>query len=246
MHSSHNTHFESLEELLLELQEEPAQLPHYAEEDDAVTRLLQVPLEEPEWIVVVAAHDRRMLSTSELAVGLRSGELRPETLVWRSGMRAWSPIAAIAELNQLAELTEVEAAPLRREPPSPPPITYAPVKVVVPALEIAHEPHVDVTPSTRVKQVVMGLSALSMVCVFLTMFAISSAREGTDRRARSRGVEPRAPAAQAPLDETSFAGSPEDLPATAAALPSEADSNDITVPPSQQKAIRRPDTRERY
>src|SRR5688572_18486704 len=103
---SNNAHVESREELLLELQEERTQLSRYAPEDDVVTRLLSGPADEPEWIVVVAAHDRRMLSASQVSAGLRSGELRPEMLVWRAGMCAWSPIAAIAEL------TRVEAAPL--------------------------------------------------------------------------------------------------------------------------------------
>jgi hypothetical protein len=201
MHSSNNAHFDSREELLLELQEERAELPHYAEEDDVVTRLLRSPLEEPEWIVVVAAHDRRMLSTSQLAACLRSGELRPETLVWRSGMRAWSPIAAIAELTQVTQVaeltqvtqvtrvTQVEATPHRPRPPSPPRITQPSPKVIVPALELVHEPHLGATPSGRVKQAVMGLSALIMFGVFLTMFAISSAREDADQRPRSRGAQ---------------------------------------------------------
>lgn len=200
MHTSNNAYFDSREELLLELQEGRAHLHQYAEHDDAVTRLLQAPFEEPEWIVVLAAHDRRMLSTSQLTTGLRSGELTPEMLVWRSGMRAWSPIAAIAQLmeptaSSSASLVEL-AAPAACI--NAPPVEVAPRRASVTPLERkTHEPHLDLAPSTGVKQAVMGLSALIMFGVFLTMFAISSARENTDQEARSRAAQPTTPAAPA-------------------------------------------------
>lgn len=223
MHSSNNTYFDSREELLLELQEERAQLRRYADEEDAVTRLLQASLEDdPEWIVVVAAHDRRMLSADQLSAALRSGEVTPETLVWRSGMRVWSPIAAIPQLTVSSELARGEAAPLvhaaPHRQPSPPPLPRAPAKKAFAEVELPM-PEVDseTVPSTRVKQAVMGLSALIMLGVFLTMFAISSSREDTGRDARPRGTQP-SPSGAQPMPE-------EDLPTTAAALLSETESN---------------------
>lgn len=196
---SNNPYFESREELLSELQEASVELPRYADEDDAVTRFFQGPLDEPEWLVVVAAHDRRMLSTSQLSAGLRSGELTPQMLAWRSGMSGWSPIAAIAELARV-EVPRVEATCAE-------PIRVDPIPV-------------DAAPPTRVKQVVMGLSALIMFGVFLTMFAISSARDNTEQRGRSRGEPLAIPATRATSDESS------DPPPTAAALLSEADRED--------------------
>jgi hypothetical protein len=193
---SNNTYFDCREELLLDLQERRAQLRHYAEDDDAATRFLEGPLDDPEWIVVVAPHDRRMLSTAQLSAGLRSGELRLEMLVWRSGMRAWSPIGAIAELNR------VEAASLPTEQCSPPCVTPAAPEVITAALEPdTREPTFDLAPSTRVKQAVMGLSALIIFGVFLTMFAISSARDNMDQRARSRGAQPMTAEVQATPEE---------------------------------------------
>lgn len=245
MQSSDNAYVESREELLLELWEARAPLPRYGEEDEAITCLLRGPADGPEWIVVVAAHDRRMLSTSQVALGLRSGELGPQTLIWRSGMRAWSSIAAIAGLS---ELLGVEAAPPRSGRPSPAPGAHSPPPTakpasgsiaVVPAFEREpREAHFDAAPCTRVKQVVMGLSALIMLAVFLTMFAISSARDNMEQRAGSRAARRATAAAPAQTDE--------DAPTATAALLSEAEPSEPEAPAVEQEAKRHLDTRARY
>src|SRR3954468_7449352 len=96
-----NNDIEELEELLTELEGQEAQLVRpYAEDDDAVTQLMDAPLGDQEWMVQVTALDRRMMSTEQLMSDLRAGKLSQRTLVWRGGMDDWLPIARIDSLSQ--------------------------------------------------------------------------------------------------------------------------------------------------
>lgn len=230
MPNSNDACFDSREELLLELQDGRAQqLRQYAEDDDAVTRFLEEPLGEPEWIVVVGVHDRRMLSCSQLLTGLRTGELSQKMLAWRSGMRAWSAIAEIPALTRALAAPVSSQAPspeaaLRVAPPQRPPSAQAPAKIaeakiVVPAFESELSDALsDAAPDQRVKRVVMGLSALIMFGVFLSMFAISSARDASSGdSAEPAQSSSAAPATRAPLSTPDEAPAitrrPDELPA---------------------------------
>jgi len=96
-----NNDIEELEELLTELEGQEAQLVRpYAEDDDAVTQLMDAPLGDQEWMVQVTALDRRMMSTDQVLSELRAGKLSNRTLVWRGGMDDWLPIARIDSLSQ--------------------------------------------------------------------------------------------------------------------------------------------------
>src|SRR5687768_6871532 len=101
--TNRNNDIEELEELLTELEGQEAQLVRpYAEDDDAVTQLMDAPLGDQEWMVQVTALDRRMMSMPQLLSELQSGKLSNRTLVWRGGMDDWMPIAHVDELSQLA------------------------------------------------------------------------------------------------------------------------------------------------
>jgi hypothetical protein len=94
-----NNDIEELEELLTELEGQEAQIvTPYSEEDDAVTRLMDAPLGDQDWMVQVTALDRRMMSTSQLLSELQSGKVNGRTLVWRGGMDDWMPVSRIDEL----------------------------------------------------------------------------------------------------------------------------------------------------
>jgi hypothetical protein len=96
-----NNDIEELEELLTELEGQEAQLVRpYAEDDDAVTQLMDAPLGDQEWMVQVTALDRRMMSSEQVMSDLRAGKLSQRTLVWRGGMDDWLPIARIDSLSQ--------------------------------------------------------------------------------------------------------------------------------------------------
>lgn len=96
-----NNDIEELEELLTELEGQEAQLVRpYAEDDDAVTQLMDAPLGDQEWMVQVTALDRRMMSTDQVLAELRSGKLSNRTLVWRGGMNDWLPISRVDSLSQ--------------------------------------------------------------------------------------------------------------------------------------------------
>jgi len=96
-----NNDIEELEELLTELEGQEAQLVRpYAEDDDAVTQLMDAPLGDQEWMVQVTALDRRMMATDQVLSELRAGKLSNRTLVWRGGMDDWLPIARIDSLSQ--------------------------------------------------------------------------------------------------------------------------------------------------
>src|SRR3954470_15559975 len=95
-----NNDIEELEELLTELEGQEAQLVRpYAEDDDAVTQLMDAPLGDQEWMVQVTALDRRMMSTDQVLAELRAGKLSNRTLVWRGGMDDWLPISRVDSLS---------------------------------------------------------------------------------------------------------------------------------------------------
>lgn len=95
-----NNDIEELEELLTELEGQEAQLVRpYTEDDDAVTRLMDAPLGDQEWMVQVTALDRRMMSQEQVLADLRAGKLTSRTLVWQGGMDDWLPIARVDALS---------------------------------------------------------------------------------------------------------------------------------------------------
>src|SRR3954469_2255049 len=116
-----NNDIEELEELLTELEGQEAQLVRpYAEDDDAVTQLMDAPLGEQEWMVQVTALDRRMMSTEALTSELMAGRLTTQTLVWRVGMDDWLPIARIEELSRASRPPSSVGSRSRGSLPPPP------------------------------------------------------------------------------------------------------------------------------
>lgn len=106
-----NNDIEELEELLTELEGQEAQIvTPYSEEDDAVTRLMDAPLGDQDWMVQVTALDRRMMSTSQLLSELQSGKVNGRTLVWRGGMDDWMPVSRIDELSRASAPPQYGAA----------------------------------------------------------------------------------------------------------------------------------------
>jgi hypothetical protein len=124
-----NNDVRELEDLLTELEGQGA-LPvgAYSEEDDAVTQLMDAPLGEQEWMVQITPLDRRMMSTDQIAAELSTGNLvNADMLVWRHGMRDWSPIASVEELRAAAPAVGMQAARLPLPPaPLPPPTPVPP------------------------------------------------------------------------------------------------------------------------
>jgi hypothetical protein len=108
-----NNDIEELEELLTELEGQEAQIvTPYSEEDDAVTRLMDAPLGDQDWMVQVTALDRRMMSTNQLLSELQLGKVNGRTLVWRGGMDDWLPISRIDELSR-GSAPQLRGAPSR-------------------------------------------------------------------------------------------------------------------------------------
>ena len=119
-----NNDIEELEELLTELEGQEARIiTPYSEEDDAVTRLMDAPLGDQDWMVQVTALDRRMMSTPQLLSELQAGRVSSRTLVWRGGMSDWLPIARVEELSRVsaAPRSAPRAAFVNLAPPPPPP-----------------------------------------------------------------------------------------------------------------------------
>jgi hypothetical protein len=114
-----NNDIEELEELLSELEGQEAQIvTPYSEEDDAVTRLMDAPLGDQDWMVQVTALDRRMMSTNQLLSELQVGKVNSRTLVWRTGMDDWMPVSRIDELTSHGN-ARVNAAPHGMSAPAP-------------------------------------------------------------------------------------------------------------------------------
>src|SRR5688572_30360027 len=127
-----NNDIEELEELLTELEGQEARIvTPYSEEDDAVTRLMDAPLGDQDWMVQVTALDRRMMTTSQVLSELQTGKINGRTLVWRGGMDDWLPVARIDELSHASappvSMPRASAPPVQRPafanlaPPPPPP-----------------------------------------------------------------------------------------------------------------------------
>ncbi len=149
-----NNDIEELEELLTELEGQEAQLVRpYAEEDDAVTQLMDAPLGDQEWMVQVTALDRRMMSTGQLLADLQVGKLNLRTLVWRGGMDDWMPISRIEELSR-SSAPPVAPAPRYAvgnlpPPPAPPPsqASWASAPLPPPPMALTPPPPPPPSPS---------------------------------------------------------------------------------------------------
>jgi hypothetical protein len=89
------------------------ELAAYVDEDDGVTRMLELPQAEPSWIVQVTPFDRRIMETSRLLAELRQGMVQRGTLVWRGGMHDWLPVERIGELLLGPALGRAAPAPRR-------------------------------------------------------------------------------------------------------------------------------------
>ena len=90
-----NNDIEELEELLTELEGQEARIvTPYSEEDDAVTRLMEAPLGDQDWMVQVTALDRRMMSTPQLLSELSAGRISSRTLRVRPNS---PPVIAVAD-----------------------------------------------------------------------------------------------------------------------------------------------------
>jgi hypothetical protein len=127
-----NNDIEELEELLTELEGQEARLvTPYSEDDDAVTTLLEAPLNDQEWMVQVTALDRRMMGTEQVVAEWRAGKINGKTLVWRTGMNDWTPIGSVAELRNARELAGgpeiLPVPPIARASYAPPPPAPLPV-----------------------------------------------------------------------------------------------------------------------
>lgn len=122
-----NNDIEELEELLTELEGQEAQLVRpYTEDDDAVTRLMDAPLGDQEWMVQVTALDRRMMSQDQVLADLRAGKLTNRTLVWQGGMDDWLPISRVDSLAR-------GAAGAGSFPPGSLPAPSPPARLAAPA-----------------------------------------------------------------------------------------------------------------
>jgi hypothetical protein len=127
-----NNDIHELEELLTELEGQEARLvTPYSEDDDAVTTLIEAPLNDQEWMVQVTALDRRMMGTEQVVAEWRAGKINGKTLIWRTGMNDWTPIGSVSELRNARELVagpEVQApAPVQRSSYAPPPPAALPL-----------------------------------------------------------------------------------------------------------------------
>jgi hypothetical protein len=170
-HIPHDS-FESHEQLLHGLGEEPLLFAEYAEDEDVVTQFIDLPLDVSfqappelprartpdlaEWTVAVTAQDRRMLSSAQIVSGLQHGELQTDLLVWRRGMSAWLPIAAVGELAPRTLQPPSFAAPPpvpspSRVPAEPPPV-QGPAARRVPTLSSSRRPALlDPAPQIRAR-----------------------------------------------------------------------------------------------
>jgi colicin import membrane protein len=129
-----NNDVRELEDLLTELEGQGA-LPvgAYSEEEDAVTQLMDAPLGEQEWMVQITPVDRRMMSTDQLVTELGTGHLvTRDMLIWRSGMKDWTPISRVDELRVPVSDQTLASVPERRPvvlAPLPPPAPVPPPRV---------------------------------------------------------------------------------------------------------------------
>jgi hypothetical protein len=286
-----NNDIEELEELLTELEGQEAQLVRpYAEDDDAVTQLMDAPLGDQEWMVQVTALDRRMMSTDQVLAELRAGKLSNRTLVWRGGMDDWLPISRVDSLSQggasqggmsvpgrLGAPAPLPAPPMWATLPSaaplpPPPTALPPVvapvgmggPVGLPPAAAAPSPPPPSEPSSprpvslppappammsssntarpvaidfsemvedtssplRGKRAILALSAVAVLAVFVSVYALSSKSDGTATAATTSADQPRSVAALQPAaekkSEPAAAAAPAPKPDEPAAAPAPA------------------------
>ena len=302
-----NNDIEELEELLTELEGQEAQLVRpYAEDDDAVTQLMDAPLGDQEWMVQVTALDRRMMSTDQVLAELRTGKLSNRTLVWRGGMDDWLPISRVDSLSQSgvsqprvshsvvaqggmpspapARLgapaplpappmwaTLPSAAPLPPPPTALPPLVSSAVMSAPSSSGLMGLPHAaaaplppppsepssprlvsmppppptlmssssntarpvaldfsemveDTSSPLRGKRAILALSAVAVLAVFLSVYALSSKSDGTATAAPASTEQPRSVAALQPASEKKSEPTPAAAPAAKAAEPMAAPS----------------------
>ena len=291
-----NNDIEELEELLTELEGQEAQLVRpYAEDDDAVTQLMDAPLGDQEWMVQVTALDRRMMSTDQVLAELRAGKLSNRTLVWRGGMDDWLPISRVDSLSHAGVshagvshggmpssaparlgaplpappmwatlpsaaplpppptalppvvssgvmaapsssgpmgLPHAAAAPLPpppSEPSSPRPVSLPPAPPTMMSSSNTARPVAidfsemveDTSSPLRGKRAILALSAVAVLAVFLSVYALSSKSDGTATAATASTEQPRSVAALQPAMEKKSepAPAPAAKPAEPAAAP---------------------------
>jgi len=190
-----NNDIEELEELLTELEGQEARIvTPYSEEDDAVTRLMEAPLGDQDWMVQVTALDRRMMSTPQLLSELSAGRISSRTLVWRGGMGDWLPVARVDELSRASAAPT--SAPQRAfvnlaPPPPPPPQPSKPMwaspapSAPLPPPPVAMAPPIGIAPAVG-----MGMAS-TMVSPGMSAQGLSSPGFGT---APPMGLTPPPPA----------------------------------------------------
>jgi hypothetical protein len=284
-----NNDIEELEELLTELEGQEAQLVRpYAEDDDAVTQLMDAPLGDQEWMVQVTALDRRMMSTDQVLAELRTGKLSNRTLVWRGGMDDWLPISRVDSLaggvsqggipapsGRLGAPAPLPASPMWATLPSaaplpPPPTALPPVvssgmvvpssgaSLGLPPAAAAPVPPPPSEPSSprpislpppppammssssntarpvaidfsemvedtssplRGKRAILALSAVAVLAVFLSVYALSSKSDGTATAATASTEQPHSVAALQPAMEKKAEPAPAAAPGAKPAEP---------------------------
>ncbi len=89
-----------------------------------------------QWFYATPGGQQAQTSEAELVNLVKSGQITPDTLVWRDGLAQWTP-AAVA-LPALFSSSAAVTQPLVKEPPTPPPMESAPSPV--PASEPAPTP----------------------------------------------------------------------------------------------------------
>lgn len=304
-----NNDIEELEELLTELEGQEAQLVRpYAEDDDAVTQLMDAPLGDQEWMVQVTALDRRMMSTPQLFTELQSGKLSNKTLVWRGGMDDWLPIAHVEELSQVGArpmgssprmaLGNLQPSPLP-PPPSqpvwssatssglpPPPVAMPPATMLAPPppsspmglsrpMAAPLPPPVslppqssnttrpvavdfsDITPEPPAgmhgKRAVMALSAMGILAVFVTVYAVSSGGNGSTEAGAQAAAQPQAVSALQPSggEKNAEATTPEKAPEPnpepgTAQAPDEGASDEVASAATDEGTTRQANAPARY
>jgi hypothetical protein len=157
-----NNDIEELEELLTELEGQEAQIvTPYSEEDDAVTRQMEAPLGDQDWMVQVTALDRRMMSTSQVLNELSLGKINQRTLVWRGGMDDWMPLSRVDELSR-ASAPPMSAMPRAAyqnlAPPPPPPARASAPMWSSPQSAPLPPPPVAIAPSLGLPPPPVGMS----------------------------------------------------------------------------------------
>lgn len=299
-----NNDIEELEELLTELEGQEAQLVRpYAEDDDAVTQLMDAPLGDQEWMVQVTALDRRMMSTDQVLSEFRAGKLSNRTLVWRGGMDDWQPIARIDSLSsssggmsaggalpappagRLGSPAPLPAPPMWSTLPSVAPLPPPPVAPVASSMQSGmslglppaaqaplpppSQPSLpravsvlppppatmssqsntarpvaidfsdmveDTTSPLRGKRAVLALSAVGVLAVFVSIYAMSSKGDGTPSTAAAMTEQPRAvnalqPAAAEKKGEATAVAAPAKAaePVAEAASPAKLSDNELAA-----------------